>query len=226
MLKSFKSSIFLIGGSVTFLVSGCATQPEDIKAAYVSPLQYESYSCRQIGMEMERVSRRVSELHGNLDQKADGDAAQMGIGLVLFWPALFFLEGGDGSGAQEYARLKGEKEALEKTSIQKKCGLQFDNAKDRARSAERLDKGSAQERPRDDAGLKAGDDSGRKSRHKVRRYWEVKIDTVQKDGIHKDCEFSVESAGRDPSAVSDCEERKDKIASYTRDMERELGRLQ
>jgi hypothetical protein len=42
---------------------------------------------------------------------------------VLFWPALFFLEGGDGAEAQEYARLKGEFDALQQMSVQKRCNL-------------------------------------------------------------------------------------------------------
>ncbi len=49
----------------------------------------------------------------------------MGVGLVLFWPTLFFLEGGDGPEAAEYARLKGERDAIEKVSIQKKCAIEF-----------------------------------------------------------------------------------------------------
>ena len=47
----------------------------------------------------------------------------MAIGLIIFWPALFFLEGGDGASAAEYSRLKGEFEALEQASIQKSCGI-------------------------------------------------------------------------------------------------------
>lgn len=47
----------------------------------------------------------------------------MAIGLVIFWPALFFLEGGDGPEAQEYARLRGERDALEQVAVQKSCGL-------------------------------------------------------------------------------------------------------
>lgn len=49
----------------------------------------------------------------------------MGIGLVLFWPALFMLEGGDGPEATEYARLRGEYEAISTVSVQKKCQLNF-----------------------------------------------------------------------------------------------------
>ena len=106
------------------LLIGCATQPKDLPTAYVSPLQYKDYSCDQISMEMNRVSRKVNELRGDLKEEADNDSAQMAIGLVIFWPALFFLEGGDGADAAEFSRLKGEFEALESISIQKSCGIQ------------------------------------------------------------------------------------------------------
>ncbi len=104
------------------LVLGCATQPEDIKTAYVSPLQYRDYSCRQISNEMVRLTRRVGESRASVDERADDDAANMGISMILFWPALFFLKG-DGPEAQEYARLKGELETLEKVAIKKDCDV-------------------------------------------------------------------------------------------------------
>ena len=107
------------------LLIGCATQPKDLPTAYVSPLQYQNYSCDQIAMEMNRVSRKVNELRGDLKEEADNDSAQMAIGLIIFWPALFFLEGGDGADATEFSRLKGEFEALESISIQKSCGIQI-----------------------------------------------------------------------------------------------------
>ena len=107
------------------LLIGCATQPKDLPTAYVSPLHYQNYSCDQIAMEMNRVSRKVNELRGDLKEEADNDSAQMAIGLIIFWPALFFLEGGDGADATEFSRLKGEFEALESISIQKSCGIQI-----------------------------------------------------------------------------------------------------
>jgi hypothetical protein len=107
------------------LIAGCASQPDEISTVYVSELQYQKYDCEQLSEEAARVSRRASDLHGQLKETADNDAAQMGVGLILFWPTLFFLEGGDGVQAQEYARLKGEREAIEKVSIQKKCGINF-----------------------------------------------------------------------------------------------------
>ena len=44
-------------------------------------------------MEMNRVSRKVNEVRSDLKGEADNDLAQMAIGLIVFWPALFFLEG-------------------------------------------------------------------------------------------------------------------------------------
>lgn len=106
-------------------LAGCASSPDEMTASYVSPLQYQKYDCGQIAEEAAHVERRVGELYSTLDKKAGNDAAQMGVGLVLFWPTLFFLEGGDGAEAVEYKRLRGEYEALQKVSVQKRCNLQF-----------------------------------------------------------------------------------------------------
>jgi len=101
------------------LLVGCASNPNKIQASYVSPLQYSHLDCDQIRMEMVRVSARVSEVSGAQKKQANGDAVAMGVGLVIFWPALFFLAGGDRK--EELARLKGEYEALQSAAIEKKC---------------------------------------------------------------------------------------------------------
>lgn len=107
------------------MLSACASNPDGMTASYISTMQYEDYSCKQLAREAATVQRKVSELHGTLDKKASNDALQMGVGLVLLWPTLFFLEGGDGPDAAEYKRLKGEYEAIEKVSNLKDCGLDF-----------------------------------------------------------------------------------------------------
>ena len=82
-----KMSVILL--FVTFLV-GCATAPEKLGTTYVSPLQYKDYTCNQIGMEMQRVSRKVAELRGTLDKDASNDQVQMGIGLNSFLASVVF----------------------------------------------------------------------------------------------------------------------------------------
>ena len=46
----------------------------------------------------------------------------MGVGMILFWPALFAL-GGTKEQEAEYGRLKGEYEAIQQAAIAKKCTL-------------------------------------------------------------------------------------------------------
>jgi hypothetical protein len=105
------------------LITGCATNPKKIQAAYVSPLVYKDYDDEQIIMEMDYIGQKTAELYNSLASEAGADTAQMAIGLVLFWPALFFLEGGDGPEAAEYARLKGQYEALRSLAVRRKISL-------------------------------------------------------------------------------------------------------
>lgn len=108
----------------TALAAGCASHSHEIQPDYVSPLEYQEYNCRQIQGEMRRVSRRAAELAGGIDEEADSDEAEMAVGMILFWPALFWLEGGDDERSAQYARLRGEYNALEQAGIKRDCGIQ------------------------------------------------------------------------------------------------------
>ena len=110
----------IVSACILFL-SGCASQPDEFTAAYISPVKYEKYNCDQLIYEMGYVAEKTSMLYQRLEKLADDDATQMGVGLILFWPALFFLEGGDGPEAVEYTNLKGEYEAIRTAAVQKQC---------------------------------------------------------------------------------------------------------
>ena len=110
--------------SITLL--SCASSASEIGAAYVSPTKYMNYDCSQINMEKSEVERRVNELYYKVEKRAKNDRAAMGVGMVLFWPSLFFLKG-DSPEAAEYAQMKGEYDALRSISVQKKCGTGFSN---------------------------------------------------------------------------------------------------
>ena len=85
-------------------------------------MQYQPYDCDQLAAESARIRSRVDALGGRLDTAASNDAKITGVGIILFWPALFFL-GGTKEQEAEYARLKGEYEAVQQAAIQKKCAL-------------------------------------------------------------------------------------------------------
>lgn len=110
--------------AAALVVAGCAKGPDKISATYVSPIGYQAYSCDQLASEGARISNRASELAGVQQKKASNDAVAMGVGLVLFWPALLMIDGNDDKTA-ELARVRGEMEAIQQASIQKNCGIQF-----------------------------------------------------------------------------------------------------
>ena len=117
---ALKTSRAILVLAIAGLVAGCASNSKDIRAAYVSPITYDAYSCEQQLQEANRLQAQITSVAGDVDKRASGDKVKMGVGLVLFWPTLFFLKG-DGPQAQEYAHLKGSYEALEGAYIRKNC---------------------------------------------------------------------------------------------------------
>jgi hypothetical protein len=102
------------------VLAGCATASKDVSTTYLSPVTYQHYDCEQIGAEIARVQQRAGQLAGRLDEAASNDKTIAGVGLILFWPALFAL-GGTKQQEAEYARLKGESDALSQAAINRKC---------------------------------------------------------------------------------------------------------
>ena len=110
----------VIGLAVVFVMSGCAQKASKIDAAYVSPLKYNNKSCRQIKNEVIRVNEKLVRISAKQDKASTNDAVAMGVGLVLFWPALFLLATTDDE-KEEISRLKGEYTALKEAAAHKRC---------------------------------------------------------------------------------------------------------
>jgi hypothetical protein len=75
-------------------------------------MQYQSYTCPQLAEEAQRVSAQAATATGVQDHQATSDAVATGVGLIIFWPSLFFI-GGDKVNAAQLAQLKGEMEAIQ-----------------------------------------------------------------------------------------------------------------
>jgi hypothetical protein len=101
------------------MLSACASSPDKISPSYVSPLEYSNLDCDQIRSELVRVSDHVREASGVQARAHTRDQVAMGVGLVVFWPALFFLMEGDKK--EELGRLKGQYDALDDAAIRNKC---------------------------------------------------------------------------------------------------------
>lgn len=108
--------------ALSFLTVACASHPRDIDAAYVSPGQFQQMECGEIMRDINEIDYRLEDLYRSLKKKRKRDNWQAGVGVLLFWPTLLLLEGGDGPEANEYARLQGEQRALRDLYYEKRCG--------------------------------------------------------------------------------------------------------
>jgi len=111
-------------GMVIICVAGCASKSGKIEANYVSPLAYANYDCDMLTAEYARLVQQSSKINKQQDDVAGNDSVAMGVGLILFWPALFFIDNDDMR--EQVAQLKGEVNAVEQASIQKKCTMLSD----------------------------------------------------------------------------------------------------
>lgn len=106
------------------VLAGCAKDANQVGATYISPITYEGYTCPQLADEAQRVSSRAAQAAGVQDEKSTNDKWAVGVGLIVFWPALLFTKGNDENTA-ELARLRGQMDAIEQASTRKRCGIQF-----------------------------------------------------------------------------------------------------
>ena len=113
-----------MGVFIALALTGCASKSEDISPSYVSPMNYQNYTCDQLIQEGRSVSSRAAIASGQQDKARSRDSVKTGVGIVLFWPVLLFTDG-DGQKAAELASLKGQMDAIEQAAIQKNCQVKF-----------------------------------------------------------------------------------------------------
>ncbi|PXW88900.1 hypothetical protein C8R34_10648 [Nitrosomonas sp. Nm84] len=119
-MKRLIIAVFLTAATT---LSGCAASSGsgDFHAPYISPTQFQTYTCGELSAEIERIQTRVNQLMGK--QNGDGatkDKWTLGTDLSLSWAALFAL-GGTKEQEAEYAQLKSEYDAIQKSAFAKKC---------------------------------------------------------------------------------------------------------
>jgi hypothetical protein len=106
--------------AAALVLSACAQSPDAVAPAPVSVAAYSTMSCRQLQAEAVRLNGDVARLTGQQQRKATNDAVAMGVGMVLFWPALFAL-GAGADVAPQLAHAKGQAEAIQAAARQRGC---------------------------------------------------------------------------------------------------------
>ena len=105
-------------------LGGCASSSEDIMPAYVSPVAYQTYTCQQLALKAQSISKSRNPFRRSRRPAHRRPMVNRGSSGVIFWPAAFFV-GGDRQTAAELAQMKGQMVAVEQASIAKNCGIQF-----------------------------------------------------------------------------------------------------
>lgn len=119
MLNRIKLTVVL--GVMCIAMSGCASHSHELKAANVSTAGYEKLSCNELKAEITDSVNRVRDLTGVIDGQAKGDEAAVAVAMILFWPAVFAIDG-DTEESAEFSRVKGEINAMEKVAVMNNCG--------------------------------------------------------------------------------------------------------
>jgi len=113
-------TILLATSSV--IVISCASSSKDIETIYVSPDQYRTLNCKSLAHELAQLNQRKNTFALQLDKKAGDDKGITAVSAFMFWPAAFAL-GGNKEQEQEYARIKGEYDAVVQVGAEKQCNL-------------------------------------------------------------------------------------------------------
>lgn len=113
------ASVCIIGA-----LAACAEKPEAVGGNYVSTALYENLSCQQLAGEARNVSNRAHDAAQIQRRHHTRDEVATAAGLVIFWPALFFVRGNDATTA-EVAEMRGTMTAIEQASTAKQCGIVF-----------------------------------------------------------------------------------------------------
>ena len=105
--KTFLAAIFLLGA--------CAQSPEDIAPAYTSEMQFKDWSCEQLAEEQGRLVMALTTASAQQQEARSNDIA----GVILLGLPVASLSGSNI--ASQVARLKGERDAIERALTMNDC---------------------------------------------------------------------------------------------------------
>ncbi len=98
-----------------FAVAACAKSPDSISAAYISDVTYRSLTCQDLAVESARTNAALARASTQQENARTNDT----VGVLLIGVPVSSLSGDNI--APEIARYKGELEAINRVSAQKRC---------------------------------------------------------------------------------------------------------
>lgn len=109
---------FFVGSCL--VVAACATSPDMVQPAYVSPLVYKDFSCVELRREYNRLDSEETSVAGDQGKRAFMDAAT--VGTAVFLPLTILFVGSSGPDqAAALASVRGQKQAVYSAGSDKEC---------------------------------------------------------------------------------------------------------
>ena len=118
MKRSPLASILLI--TLSLAITACASTARDVPAKPVPMTAYKQYECTELATEYQRVSLEADAVAERIDQGLMKERFKMGVGVVLFWPALLLIDD-QTEQHQQLASLKGERKTLSESLTARDC---------------------------------------------------------------------------------------------------------
>ena len=106
----------------TLAGGGCAKSPESIAPAYVSTVNFQSWSCNQLAEEGRRLSQALAEASTQQRNARTNDT----IGVIFLGLPVSSLSGDNI--APQIANLKGQMVAVQQAGSSKNCGFRVETA--------------------------------------------------------------------------------------------------
>jgi len=113
-------SLTTLAAALTAGLGGCASRALDVPPLAASPAEFMTWDCDRIHDESDLVQQRATDVAWALDERVGNNILALGVGVTVFWPALFAMRP-DGLEAADLARLKGRYEALAQAARDKAC---------------------------------------------------------------------------------------------------------
>lgn len=101
-------------------LSACASAPGAVAPTYVPPAQYAGLACEDLTAQLATTGQRRARLAEDQETARTRDQIVMGVGLLLFTPALLVLAAPDSD--EELAQAKGEEAAIRDAIAASDCG--------------------------------------------------------------------------------------------------------
>ena len=111
--SAFRRAMFVV--IATVLAAGCAKSPESISPAYVSEMHYRDWTCEQLAQERSHLAAALTTASAQQEQARSNDIA----GVILLGLPVASLSGDNI--APEVARLKGERDAVDRATRLSGC---------------------------------------------------------------------------------------------------------